>query len=158
MPRSAASVARAIQVPDQHLGAIESGSCAQVSDCHSWLKHCLAGSQTLGVGAVDLYTNDPLIVKSQHRYTQKAGLFFHEGRLVLPDHANIRQKVFESLHSTPFAGHKGRHATIKLVKREYYWPNMDADIAKWIQVCPPCQRNKASNRLPCAGELQPLES
>ena len=155
MPHSAASVAGAIQVPDQHLGAITSGSCAQVSDCHSWLKQCLAGSRTLGVGAVDLYTNDPLIVKSQHRYTQKAGLFFHEGRLVLPDHANIRQKVFESLHSTLFAGHKGRHATIKLVKREYYWPNMDADIAEWIRVCPPCQRDKGSNRLP-AGELQPL--
>ena len=32
---------------------------------------------------------------------------------------------------------------------------MDADIAEWIQVCPPCQRNKGTNRLP-AGLLQPL--
>ena len=32
---------------------------------------------------------------------------------------------------------------------------VDTDIAEWIQVCPPCQRNKGNNRLP-AGELQPL--
>ncbi len=62
---------------------------------------------------------------------------------------------WHALHSTPFVGHKGVHATSKLIKRQFYWPKMDADILCWIQECPSCQMNKASNKRP-AGLLQPL--
>ena len=59
------------------------------------------------------------------------------------------------MHSSPFAGHQGRLATTRLIKRQYYWNNMDADIDEWIQVWPLYQRNKGTNRLP-ARLLQPL--
>ena len=74
---------------------------------------------------------------------------------VLPDALGIRQMVFEALHSSPFAGHKGNRATINLIKRQYYWTGMDTDISAWIQVCPPCQRNKGRTQLQ-GGLLQPL--
>ena len=83
------------------------------------------------------------------------GLVYHDGRLVLPDALGIRQMVFEALHSSPFAGHKGTRATINLIKRQYYWTGMDADISAWVQVCPACQTNKGGNQLP-GGLLQPL--
>ena len=88
-------------------------------------------------------------------YHDVRGLLFHDGRLVLPDALGIRQMVFDALHASPFAGHKGLHATSKLLKRDFYWPCMDADIKEWLQVCPSCQRNKVSNKLP-AGLLEPL--
>ena len=143
------------QVPDQQLAAVTRGSLSQVSDhsdCHTALLGALVPWE---VGAVDPYANDAWFQRNQHRFTREAGLFFHEGLLVLPDYEDIRKKVFDALHSSPFAGHRGRNATLRLIKRQYYWPNMDADIASWIQVCAPCQRNKGRNSLP-AGLLQPL--
>ena len=101
------------------------------------------------------YTIDSCISNQAGFTHDSTGLLYHDGKLVLPDALGIRQMVFDALHSTPFAGHKGRHATCKLIKRDFYWPGMDADISAWIQVCPPCQRNKGSNRQP-AGLLQPL--
>ena len=79
------------QVSDQFLGAIAQSS-TQVANVPAWLQHCLAGSRTLKVGAVDPYTIDSWFVKNQHRFTHEAGFYFHEGRLVLPDTANVGTK------------------------------------------------------------------
>ena len=94
-------------------------------------------------------------ISSQVGFTQALGLFYLDGRLVLPDALGIRQQVFHALHATPFAGHKGLNATSRLIKRDYYWLRMDADIKCWIQECPDCQRNKSSSQR-TAGLLQPL--
>lgn len=94
-------------------------------------------------------------ISNQAGFTHAHGLVYHDGRLVLPNALGIRQMVFHALHATPFTGHKGCNATTRLIKRQYYWSNMDADIKVWIQECPACQRNKSSNEPP-AGLLQPL--
>ena len=102
------------------------------------------------------YSLDPCISKNQASFTHDSkGLHYHDGKLVLPDALGIRQMVFEALHSSPFAGHKGIRATSALIKRDFYWHGMDADIVSWIQVCTSCQRNKGRNQLP-GGLLQPL--
>ena len=59
------------------------------------------------------------------------------------------------IHATPFARHKGVNATCRMIKLDFYWPNMDADIKCWIQECLAYQRNKSSHDKP-ADLLQPL--
>ena len=135
-----------VGVHSHHFGAVTLTSSSQRIDSLVWppAAEILKG-----------YTIDSSI-SSQACFTPGSeGLLYQDDRLVLPDALGIRQKVFHALHSTPFAGHKGIHATSKLIKRDFYWPNMDADIAAWIQVCPPCQRNKGRNQLP-GGLLEPL--
>ena len=129
-----------------HLGAATLRSSSQRIDHLIWPP---------AADIVEGYTID-CSISSQACFTHgPEGLLYHDDRLVLPDALGIRQKVFAALHATPFAGHKGTHATTKLIKRDYYWPNMDADIAGWIQVCPPCQRNKGRRTLQ-GGLLEPL--
>ena len=50
-----------------------------------------------------------------------------------------RLPVIKSLHNLSHPGVKG---TCKLVKQRYYWPNMDADIQKFVSECTSCQQSK----------------
>ena len=140
------SAQHANQEASYHLGTISHSPSATVVDPHVWPP----ASQL-----IKGYTIDCSISSQAGLYHDVRGLLFHDGRLVLPDALGIRQMVFDALHASPFAGHKGLHATSKLLKRDFYWPCMDADIKEWLQVCPSCQHNKASNKLP-AGLLEPL--
>ena len=59
-------------------------------------------------------------------------------------------------HDTKVAGHFGKHKTLDLIRRDFYWPNLDKWIAKYVKECDACQRNK-SVRHREYGLLQPLE-
>lgn len=61
-------------------------------------------------------------------------------RLVLPK--NLRNEVFEQLHSHRIAGHLGRDRTIASIKKRFYWPNFSSDIKRWVQSCDMCARRK----------------
>ena len=143
IPPSAGS--EATEMGSYHLGTISHAPSALGIDHPVWppAEQIIKG-----------YTID-CSISNQAGFTQAHGMFYLDGRLVLPDALGIRQMVFQALHATPFAGHKGVSATTRLIKRQYYWPRMDADILRWVQECPSCQRTKASNRQP-AGLLQPL--
>ena len=59
-------------------------------------------------------------------------------------------------HDTKVAGHFGKHKTLDLIRRDFYWLNLDKWIAKYVKECDACQRNK-SVRHREYGLLQPLE-
>ena len=64
--------------------------------------------------------------------------------------------IHKSEHDSKVAGHFGQEKTIELVRRNFWWPGMDTDIAEYIQACPDCQRDK-SRRHRRYGLLSPLE-
>ena len=110
----------ASQVASYHLGALTSpASAAAVHDHTVWPPASML---------LEGYTIDCGLSKQVGCSHDSTGLLYHDQRLVLPNALGIRQMVFGALHSSPFAGHKGLHATSKLIKRDFYWPNMDADI------------------------------
>ncbi|GAQ89367.1 putative retrotransposon protein [Klebsormidium nitens] len=45
--------------------------------------------------------------------------------------------------------------TEELTNRSFYWPDLQADVRRYIRSCDACQRNKPSNRRP-GGLLQPI--
>ena len=45
--------------------------------------------------------------------------------------------------------------TEELTNRTFYWPDLQADVRRYIRSCDACQRNKPSNRRP-GGLLQPI--
>lgn len=54
----------------------------------------------------------------------------------------IRQLIFENLHSNKTAGHFGRDHTIEHIRRRFYWPSMNSNIARWIKSCDKCAQAK----------------
>lgn len=66
----------------------------------------------------------------------------------------LRQPSIELSHDKVFAGHQGAKRTRDLVKLNYFWPNMDRDINRYVKQCDSCAKFKAG-RQPTAplGEL-----
>ncbi len=51
----------------------------------------------------------------------------------------LRLQVFQDLHNL---SHPGINATIRLIKKDYVWPNMCTDIQTWAKNCLDCQKSK----------------
>lgn len=81
---------------------------------------------------------------------------------------SLRRLLFEELHSTPGAGHRGTGATELTLRRRYYWPQMcdhrrdkggrchDDSVTELIRRCPTCQMAKTDRKNP-QGLLQPVQ-
>ena len=54
------------------------------------------------------------------------------------------------------AGHFGKHKTVDIIRRDFYWLDLDKWIAKYVKECDACQRNKKVRHHEY-GLLQPLE-
>jgi transposase InsO family protein len=69
----------------------------------------------------------------------------------------MRKVVIKGDHDSKMAGHFGQDKTLELIRRNFFWPGMDAWIKEWVGACHVCQKNK-SPRHTRFGLLQPLET
>jgi hypothetical protein len=47
----------------------------------------------------------------------------------------LRKKIVQEAHGQLLTGHDGIAKTRERIKESYYWPNIDADVAKHISAC-----------------------
>jgi hypothetical protein len=99
----------------------------------------------------------------RERISQKDGILeitdgcvYWKGMLWVPNDEHLIQKILESEYNTKIAGHMGQDKTIELVRRNLWWPKMDAQIIDFVQSCVDCQKDKATCHQPY-GLLNPLE-
>ena len=78
------------------------------------------------------------------------------GKVVVPNQNNLRQRVIRECHDSPCAGHPGVEKTYDLVKRDFFWPRMKNHIHEYVAQCFACQVSKAERVKP-PGFLQPVE-
>jgi transposase InsO family protein len=67
-------------------------------------------------------------------------------KLVIPK--ELRQAALQENHDAATAGHFGYFKTQKRVTSLYYWPKMNADIARYIKKCDVCASQKPEQRPP----------
>ena len=72
------------------------------------------------------------------------GLLYYKGKLYIPNDNELRGEVVKTCHDSPTTGHPGKHGTIELVQRYYWWPHMAAFIEKYVLGCDKCQRYKSA--------------
>jgi transposase InsO family protein len=74
------------------------------------------------------------------------------GKLVVPH--KLIHPIIEMHHDKVFAGHQGAKRTRDLIKLNYFWPNMDRDVERYVRQCKSCAKFKGG-RHPTAplGEL-----
>ena len=63
--------------------------------------------------------------------------------------------ILNEVHNTPYSGHPGYQKTITMLRKDYFWPNMKNELAKYIARCFECQQVKIEHQHP-ARLLQPL--
>jgi hypothetical protein len=91
---------------------------------------------------------------------KKGSLFKHvngvvtfDGRFYIP--SSLRLPILHSRHDSALAGHFGRAKTLKLIRRDFSWPGITKDVARYVRGCDSCQRVKSSTHAPYS-PLDPL--
>jgi len=78
-----------------------------------------------------------------------------DGRMYVPDNANLHLWVLQYHHDHILAGHLGQNKTLELIWRHYTWPNIRDDIQKFCKSCITCMWSKPQRHRPY-GSLQQL--
>ncbi|KAL0178548.1 hypothetical protein M9458_027442, partial [Cirrhinus mrigala] len=92
----------------------------------------------------------------KERYCIQQGILYRQfgpaTQLVVP--RCVREVILTLGHSIPWAGHLGKRKTIARIRKYFHWPGLNAEVTKYCQSCPECQ--KVSNQGPCRVPLQLL--
>lgn len=83
------------------------------------------------------------------------GLLLVNGKTYLPADEQLRLTALKTCHETLPSGHPGQKGTFELLSREFWWPKMRDDVARYVRNCQVCQRIKPSRHSPY-GHLKPL--
>ena len=68
------------------------------------------------------------------------------GRLLVPKDTVLRMKIILEAHEPAFVGHFGIKKTRELVRRNWRWSSLDADVERIIGSCNLCQRARGTSR------------
>jgi hypothetical protein len=67
-------------------------------------------------------------------------LIFHLGHLCVP--SSERAKMILEVHYSQVAGHFGVEKTVAVLKKYFYWPNLQQDVGKYIKSFTACTISK----------------
>ncbi|KAL0171626.1 hypothetical protein M9458_031161, partial [Cirrhinus mrigala] len=71
----------------------------------------------------------------------------------VPDDERI--PLIHTTHTSLGTGHPGTNRTLSLLKQQFWWPRMEADVQRYVRGCRECAMAKTPRHLP-AGKLVPL--
>jgi hypothetical protein len=106
------------------------------------------------------YNADPhtINIRNTHNenYRFEHDLIYVNNRLLIPNDDDIKESIMKQCHDFALAGHLGTAKTSELVKRYFYWNNIDAAVREYVLSCPYCQVDKDTNQRKL-GLLQSIE-
>ena len=73
----------------------------------------------------------------------------------MPDVAYLKLLILNEMHKPPYVGHPGYQNMITTLRKQFFWPNLKADLVDYMSKCLECQQVNADHQHP-AGLLQPL--
>ena len=66
-------------------------------------------------------------------------------QIIVPQKGNFILKVIEFYHDNLISGHFGIYKTKNLIKKTFWWNNMEKDIKRFIRSCDNCGRTNSPN-------------
>jgi hypothetical protein len=82
--------------------------------------------------------------KGLEEWNQENRLILHRGKIYVPKDKQLRNNIIQRYHDSLTAGHPGRHKTLELVTRNYWWPGITKSVNEYVSSCMTCLRNKKS--------------
>ena len=70
---------------------------------------------------------------------EEDGLLTYEGRIYIPNLAELRRVIMDEIHQAPYSSHPGYQKTIATARKQYFWPGMKKDMVEYISRCMKCQ-------------------
>jgi hypothetical protein len=96
-----------------------------------------------------------LAVANINGYIMHNDLLVHKNRLMVPNKNELRTRLCDEFHRLPYRAHPERGKMRKIICQQYFWPEIESYINRYIGNCPKCKRSKNS-RLKPAGLLRPM--
>jgi len=75
-------------------------------------------------------------------YDLEDDIVTYERCFYILDNNSLKLKVTYQYHNSKVAGHFGHDKTLELIKRDYYWSNMEDWVRNYVRTYDACQRNK----------------
>ena len=91
---------------------------------------------TFGSRYVPAGTSGP-VYRREGGYTQ----------VVVPADLELRARQLALYHDSPVKGHLGGSKTLAVIRRHWWWRNLEEDVTKYVKACDECARNKATNQV-----------
>ena len=63
----------------------------------------------------------------------------------VPNVPKVKLLILDEIHKNPYSGHPGYQKTITMLRKEYFWPNMETKLAEYIDRCFECQQVKTEH-------------
>ena len=105
---------------------------------------------------IEKYKKDISEAKNSNFSMSKDGTIWFKDRLCVPADRELRTKILDEAHNTPYSIHPGSVKMYQDLKPYYWWSKMKKNIAQYVEKCLTCQQVKAEHQRP-AGPLQSLE-
>jgi len=105
-----------------------------------------------------IYAQDEELLKpwiNAHRLKKVEGVWYKEGCHVVTGRMEHKRAFIQAHHNALAYGHPGINKTHQLVRRRYWWPNMQQDVKDYVRGCAECQWNKVNTR-PTKAPLSPI--
>ncbi|GJY63727.1 putative reverse transcriptase domain-containing protein [Tanacetum coccineum] len=89
----------------------------------------------------------PEAIREQKLEPRTDGTLCLNGRSWLPCYGDLRAVIMHESHKSKYSIHPGSDKMYQDMKKLYWWPNMKADIATYVNKCLTCAKVKAEHHL-----------
>ncbi|PWA91039.1 reverse transcriptase domain-containing protein [Artemisia annua] len=94
--------------------------------------------------------------ESENGFVKRSdGVLCYGDRSWIPLCGGIRELIMHESHKSKYSIHPGADKMYLDLKKLYWWPNMKADIAKYVSMCLTCSKVKAEHQRPSGLLVQP---
>ncbi|GJX75923.1 putative reverse transcriptase domain-containing protein [Tanacetum coccineum] len=97
----------------------------------------------------------PEEIREQKLEPRADGTLCLNGRSWLPCYGDLRTVIMHESHKSKYSIHPGSDKMYQDMKKLYWWPNMKADIATYVNKCLTCAKVKAEHQRPSGLLVQP---
>nr|GFB03985.1 putative reverse transcriptase domain-containing protein [Tanacetum cinerariifolium] len=91
---------------------------------------------------------NPKAIRQQKLEPRADGTQCLNGRSWLPCYGNLRTVIMHESHKSKYFVYTGSDKIYQDMKKLYWWPNMKADIATYVNKCLTCVKVKAEHQRP----------
>ncbi|GKB40895.1 putative reverse transcriptase domain-containing protein [Tanacetum coccineum] len=97
----------------------------------------------------------PEAIREQKLEPRTDGTLCLNSRSWLPCYGDLRTVIMHESHKSKYSIHPGSDKMYQDIKKLYWWPNMKADIATYVNKCLTCAKVKAEHQRPSGLLVQP---
>ena len=145
-----------IVLKPEHFRTIAATAFATINPLEKKIRECLDREEEVAKALLTLKKDGPRKLQNGIlEWESQDNLIYYKGKLYIPNNKDLRREIIKSCHDTVTTGHPGKHGTIELVSRSYWWPRLASDVEVYVQGCDACQRFKAAHHPNAV--LQPQE-